>query len=84
MDRPHNTNFVNPRRRSYSIMLSLCQNGSTNVLLLLHPVSDQVALAFPATRKVKSAEGALFWEDGKETCTFEAVRPVTMHEEDAE
>lgn len=56
-------NLVNPRRRSYSITLSLCQNGSTNIFLLLHAVSNQVALALAATRKVKSAQSALFWQD---------------------
>ena len=58
IDRPQSTNRENPRWRSRTIMLSLCRATNTNVLLLLHAVGHEIALALAAARKIEGAEGA--------------------------
>jgi hypothetical protein len=64
-------------------MLSLRQPIITNVLLLLHPVCDQVSLAFPTPRKVKGANRAAVGERLQNIGAFEAVGAVAVQEENA-
>jgi hypothetical protein len=64
-------------------MLSLRQPIITNVLLLFHPVCDQVSLAFPTPRKVEGADRAAVWQRLQDVGAFEAVGAVSVQEEDA-
>jgi hypothetical protein len=64
-------------------MLSLRQPTVTNVFLLLHAVSDQVALALAAAREVEGAERAVVGKFLDDVGTLEPIGAVSVHEDDA-
>lgn len=83
MERPQRMNLRKPPLRRWASMLSLRKRTFTNILLLLHAVGDQVALALAAAREVEGAEGVGGGEGAQEVGALQAVGAVAVHEDDA-
>jgi hypothetical protein len=56
----------------------------TNILFFFHAVGNPISLAFPATRKIKRAQRVRFLQRFKNIATFQSIRAVAMHEDNAD